>query len=253
MTRRVGRDRPRPPGQRDVLSSVASLGRVSGSVLRAGAGGHTSDWPMSCETTRSGRAIGPSGRSRPGRRRRDGARGGSGSTHTCGARLRLPRNSGSFPDEPPWLRTTKVFAAAGRALRRVFDAGDVAGARLIADQVLSVSPPGEARADIFDMASSFAWYDVIEIRSLLKSGIEEAPDPSGALAAMTADLGWVEIAGGDLRDASKHMRVARSGSANAPAIRPPRWPLSPPGTLNSCWAAIRSVARACDRPRARNP
>lgn len=104
----------------------------------------------------------------------------------------------------------------GEAVRRrgiqasacAFDAGDVAKARLIADQVLSVSPPGEARANIFDIVSSFAWYDVVEIRSLLTSGIEEAPDPSGALAAMTADLGWVEIVGGDVRDASVHTRRA---------------------------------------------
>lgn len=123
-------------------------------------------------------------------------------------------------------RATPVEDAEGHRRRGTqasacaFDAGDVAGARLIADQVLSVSPPGEARADIFDMVSSFAWYDVIEIRSLLKSGIEEAPDPSGALAAMTADLGWVEIVGGDLRDASKHARRAieigeRSGDQGA--------------------------------------
>ncbi|HET6714887.1 MAG TPA: LuxR C-terminal-related transcriptional regulator [Actinomycetota bacterium] len=101
-----------------------------------------------------------------------------------------------------------------------FDAGDVAGARLIADQLLSVSPPGEARADIFDLVSSFAWYDVVEIRSLLKSGIEEAPDPSGVLSAMTADLGWVEIVGGDVRDAVMHTRRAieigeRSGDRGA--------------------------------------
>lgn len=101
-----------------------------------------------------------------------------------------------------------------------FDAGDVATARRIADQVLSVSPPGEARADIFDLVSSFAWYDVVEIRSLLRSGIEEAPDPSGVLAAMTADLAWVEIVGGDLRDALMHAHRAieigeRSGDRGA--------------------------------------
>ena len=101
-----------------------------------------------------------------------------------------------------------------------FDAGDVATARRIADQVLSVSPPGEARADIFDLVSSFAWYDVVEIRSLLTRGIEEAPDPSGGLAAMTSDLGWVEIVGGDVRDAVTHTRRAieigeRSGDRGA--------------------------------------
>ena len=123
------------------------------------------------------------------------------------------RSTPGEDDEAARRRGTQASACA-------FDAGDVAGARRIADQVLSVSPPGEARADIYDLVSSFAWYDVVEIRSLLKSGIEEAPDPSGALAAMTSDLAWVEIVGGDVRDALMHARRAieigeRSGDLGA--------------------------------------
>ena len=116
----------------------------------------------------------------------------------------------------------------GEAVRRrgaqasacAFDAGDVAAARRIAEEVLSMAPPGLPRAELFDLMATFAWYDVVEIRSLLRSGIEEAPDPSDALAALTADLAWVEIVGGDVRDAVLHARRAmeigeRSGDPGA--------------------------------------
>jgi DNA-binding CsgD family transcriptional regulator len=91
----------------------------------------------------------------------------------------------------------------GSAASCAFEAGDVAGARRIVNQLLSVSPPGEEHADLLEMLSSFAWNDLITIRPLLEAAIEEAPDPSGVLAAAVADLAWVEIMGGDLRVASK--------------------------------------------------
>jgi len=92
---------------------------------------------------------------------------------------------------------------AGTAARCAFEAGDVAGARRIANQLLSVCPPGEEHADVLEMLSSFEWNDVNAIRPLLEAAMEEAPDPSGILAAALADLAWVEIMGGDLRVASQ--------------------------------------------------
>jgi DNA-binding CsgD family transcriptional regulator len=84
-----------------------------------------------------------------------------------------------------------------------FEAGDAVGARRIANQLLSESPPGEEHAAVLEMLSSFAWNDVVAIRPLLEAAIEEAPDPSDILAAALADLAWVEIMGGDLRVASQ--------------------------------------------------
>jgi DNA-binding CsgD family transcriptional regulator len=105
----------------------------------------------------------------------------------------------STPPEDGEASRRRGSHAAGCA----FEAGDVAGARRIANQVLSVCPPGEEHADLLEMLSSFAWNDVIAIRPLLEAAIEEAPDPSGILAAALGDLAWVEIIGGDLRIASR--------------------------------------------------
>lgn len=125
-----------------------------------------------------------------------------GAPETAAELWELARRSTPI-DDGEGLRLRGLYAAAC-----AFEAGDVAAARRIAGEVLAVSPPGEARADALHTLTTFAWNDVIEIRPLLRSAIEEAPDPSGVLSMLIADLAWVEIVGGDVREGSEHARRA---------------------------------------------
>jgi DNA-binding CsgD family transcriptional regulator/tetratricopeptide (TPR) repeat protein len=100
-----------------------------------------------------------------------------------------------------------------------FEAGDAAGARALAQELRSAAPPGPVRGQISHLIASLSWNDVNEIRGLLESAIadtsEEAP-----LAAIHADVGYVEILGGDLRVGSEHGRraIELAERADAPAL-----------------------------------
>ena len=78
----------------------------------------------------------------------------------------------------------------------------------VAQSLLDDAPAGVVRAEIGYLVSQFCWNDVSRLRPLLEAVLAEAEEPSSLLASAWADLGWVEILGGDLRAASRNARRA---------------------------------------------
>jgi hypothetical protein len=139
------------------------------------------------------------------------------------------------------LRATPIEDVERRHHRRlnavacVFEAGDVAAARRTAREVLSETPSGEARADVLEKLAALAWNDVVEIRPLAEAAVEEAPDPSGILAAAFAPIspGWRSSA--EIFVSPGSTRGVPSRSANAPMTwEPCRSPSSQRRTPDSC-------------------
>lgn len=89
-----------------------------------------------------------------------------------------------------------------------FVAGDAVAALASAQELLQVTPPGRAAAEVRYLMSVFLWNDVTRLRPLLAAVIADLDEPSALLASAIADLGWVEILGGDLRTASARAREA---------------------------------------------
>lgn len=104
-----------------------------------------------------------------------------------------------------------VEASRRRAMKAAeyrFVSGDAVAALALAEEILEATPPGPGRAEIGYLISVFSWNDVTRLRPVLDAVVADLEGPSALLAAAIADLGWVEILGGDLRAASAKAREA---------------------------------------------
>ncbi|MGZ8583620.1 MAG: hypothetical protein ACXWXG_09870, partial [Actinomycetota bacterium] len=107
--------------------------------------------------------------------------------------------------------TDDVEASRRRAMKAAeyrFVSGDAVAALALAEELLEVTPPGPGRAEIGYLISVFSWKDVTRLRPVLGAVVADLEEPSALLASAIADLGWVEILGGDLRAASARAREA---------------------------------------------
>lgn len=110
------------------------------------------------------------------------------------------------------MTPTDDLEASGRRVMKAaeyrFVSGDAVAALALAEELLEVTPPGPGRAEIGYLISVFSWNDVTRLRPVLDAVVADLEEPSALLASAIADLGWVEILGGDLQAASARAREA---------------------------------------------
>ncbi len=102
-----------------------------------------------------------------------------------------------------------------------FQAGDAGAARRAADDALRASTSGPERAEVLYLLSGFGWNDLTEIRPLLEQAVAESDGAPDLMASAMADLGWIEIVGGDLKVAARHARraIELAGTGGDPGPR----------------------------------
>jgi DNA-binding CsgD family transcriptional regulator len=97
-----------------------------------------------------------------------------------------------------------------------FEAGDVARARSLLEEVLAASPPGPRRAEALFHLANIAWGDLRRIRPLLQRALAEVGETEPVLGSrILAELTWTAVFGGNLPEGSRHARAALESAERA--------------------------------------